>query len=229
MFALAAELQKKNIRVVTSTTTKIWQKEAEKSRFMVYIEETPSWEATLSEELKNLGHVFLGSARLDTGKVEGITPFIADKLYREQPVDVLILEADGAAGRPVKAPERHEPVIPHSTTMVIAMLGLEAVGDRCHPEIVFRTEVFERLTGVQRGDIMTPDSLANLFLRPEGLFKGAPRGSKKVAFLNKCDLLSDEGPAIALAERILEKGFDKITGVVVGSVLQGIYYVKLSG
>ena len=108
--------------------------------------------------------------------------------------------------------------------MVIAMLGLEAVGGLLGPELVFRTEVFQRLTGLREGQTIGPDSLANLFLREEGLFKGAPERSKKVAFLNKWDLVSNERHARELVERILEKGSDKIDLVITGSILKGIYF-----
>jgi probable selenium-dependent hydroxylase accessory protein YqeC len=227
MFALAAELQKNGERVVTSTTTKIWQAEARKSPCTVFIKEDPSWEATLLEGLRGSGHVFLGSARLRTGKVEGIAPLIADTVYGNHHMEVLILEADGAAGRPVKAPGGQEPVIPASATMVIAMLGLEAVGSPFGPESVFRPEAVRNLTGLGEGEIMGPESLVNLFVRPEGLFRGAPERSRKVAFLNKWDLLPDKNGAASLAEGVLEQGAQKIERVIAGSVLGGIYYVYL--
>ena len=39
-------------------------------------------------------------------------------------------EADGAAGRFLKAPADHEPVIPAGTTVVVVVAGLKAVGGR---------------------------------------------------------------------------------------------------
>lgn len=43
-------------------------------------------------------------------------------------LDLLVVEADGSRGRPVKAHADHEPVLPHKTTLAVAVLGMLALG-----------------------------------------------------------------------------------------------------
>ena len=60
-----------------------------------------------------------------------------------QYADVVLVEADGSKGRPVKFPAAHEPVIPAGTDRIVIVMGFFAVGqmigEACHrPELVCR-------------------------------------------------------------------------------------------
>jgi probable selenium-dependent hydroxylase accessory protein YqeC len=146
-------------------------------------------------------------------------------MYQEGGIDYIILEADGSSGRPVKAPADHEPVIPSSSTKVVAMLGLEAIGKQMGPEVVFREDLFCKLTGLESGELLTPTVLARLFLKPEGLFKGTPPSAKRMVFLNKQDLLSESKVAEELAGLILESEVSRVERIVIGSILEKDYTV----
>jgi probable selenium-dependent hydroxylase accessory protein YqeC len=43
-------------------------------------------------------------------------------------LELLVVEADGSRGRPVKAHADYEPVLPTTTTLVVAVLGMQALG-----------------------------------------------------------------------------------------------------
>jgi probable selenium-dependent hydroxylase accessory protein YqeC len=225
MFVLAEELCQAKRRVLTSTTTKIWHRQARNSPYVGFVQSHPAWRDELSEELKTHGHAFLAHSPLESGKVEGIKPSLADELYQDQELDYVIAEADGAAGRPVKAPAEHEPVIPPSATKVVAMLGLEALGQEMNPEIVFRMDLFGKLAKIQEGERLTASVLSRLFLHPEGLFKGTPISAKRVAFLNKLDLISEEQEARNLADLILDERDSQVDRVVIGSIQESIYKI----
>jgi probable selenium-dependent hydroxylase accessory protein YqeC len=225
LFALAEELHQGKKRVVTSTTTKVGHREAQRSPCIVFTGSGPSWKDKLSEGLQNHGHVFLARGLLDSGKVDGIGPSIANEMYQGGGIDYIILEADGSSGRPVKAPADHEPVIPSSSTKVVAMLGLEAIGAQMGPEVVFREDLFSKLTGLESGEQLTPTVLARLFLKPEGLFKGTPSPAKKMVFLNKQDLLPESGEAEELARLVLESEVSRVERIVIGSLLERDYTV----
>jgi probable selenium-dependent hydroxylase accessory protein YqeC len=225
MFALAEELRQRKKRVITSTTTKIWHHQASDSTHVGLVQSHPAWRDELIGVLKTRGHGFLGHSLLESGKVRGIDPSLADELYQDKGVDYLIVEADGSAGRPVKAPAEHEPVIPDSATRVVGMLGLEALGQELGPEIVFRMDLFCKLAKVQERERLTAPVLSRLFLRPEGLFKGTPSSAKRVAFLNKLDLLPKEQGAKDLADLILGEGDSQVDRLVIGSIKENIYKI----
>ena len=225
MFALAEEFRSAGKRVITSTTTRVWHHQAMKAPRVVYTESLQSWKGRLAEGLAEVGHVFVGRCVLESGKVDGISASVSDLISKDFEADCLLVEADGAAGLPVKAPAAHEPVIPASATMVVAVLGLEAVNSPLSSEAVFRLDETKKITGLATGMPLTPTALSGLFLHPEGLFKGAPGSARRIAFLNKLDLLdSDEGP-LELAGMILGETEAKINRVILGSVKAGRYRV----
>jgi probable selenium-dependent hydroxylase accessory protein YqeC len=175
------------------------------------------------EGLEAHGHVFVGRDVYESGKVQGISPSLADSLYYLSGLDYLITEADGAAGRPVKVPDQHEPMIPPSATVVIAMMGLEAMGKPLGQEAVFRLNLFQKLTGLERGDHLTPEHLAMIFKGPEGLFRGSPEAARRVAFLNKLDRLANYKDARTLADILVRGTQPTVDLVVAGSVLKRDY------
>jgi probable selenium-dependent hydroxylase accessory protein YqeC len=225
LFALAEELRRAGKRVITSTTTKVWHHQAVLAPCVVLSEGETSWKEKLEAALAKDGHTFLGRTILESGKMDGIDPLILDGLFSGQSAEYLLVEADGAAGLPVKAPAAHEPVIPASATMVVAMTGLEAMGRRLVQGEVFRPDAVKELTGIKAGEPLTPGALAAIFLHPKGLFKGTPASAKRVAFLNKLDLLGDEGEALDLAARILSGAEKKVSRVVVGSIKERRYRI----
>ena len=226
MFALAEELSRQKRKIVTSTTTKIWHQEAQSSSCIIFTQSSSAWMDNLMEGLKIHGHVFLTQNLLDSGKVKGISSSLADDLYQDQGIDYMLVEADGSAGHPVKAHAEHEPVIPTSVTKVVAMLGLEALGKQMGPETVFRVDSFRKLTGLKPGQKLTTPVLAKLFLDPGGLFKGTPPSAKRVVFLNKLDLLSEERGTMELVNLIIDDPENQIDRVVMGSVKRGIYRIS---
>lgn len=223
MFSLAGELVKAGCKVVTSTTTKIWHHQAQLAPATLFCGPNPPEPKAIKTGLDKHGHLFVGRSLMISGKVEGISPGLADFLFKDRAVDYVIIEADGAAGLPLKVPAEGEPVIPSTATVVIAMAGLEALGRPFGPDTVFRLEKFQKMSGLRPKEILTPEHLAKAFTAPEGLFKAGPKRARKVAFLNKRDLLSRESALHELAHLVLGASGLKIERVVIGSILEGTY------
>jgi probable selenium-dependent hydroxylase accessory protein YqeC len=225
MFALAEELRRTGKRVITSTTTKMWHGEALQYEKIVLVGDDLQWRDKTREGLGREGTVFVGRSILDSGKAEGISPSLADDVYHDSEVHYLVVEADGSAGHPVKAPAEHEPVIPSSVTMVVAMMGLEAMGARLDEATAFRVEQVKNVTGLHTGDILTPGAVAKVFFHPAGVFKGTPEDARRVVFLNKADLIRDERNALELADILLADPLKEIDRVVLGSLKKGVYWI----
>lgn len=78
--------------------------------------------------------------------------------------DYVLVEADGSAGRPMKAHAPHEPVIPRQSNQVILMVGASGF-DRPVREAAHRPEEFRLLTGLELEDPVTPEALAEALQR----------------------------------------------------------------
>jgi len=226
MFALADELRRNGKRVLASTTTKVWHREALEYEKLLLVEDDGDWKNKKAEGLSIESPAFVGKSILDTGKVEGISAALADQIFHDSTVDYLVVEADGSAGHPLKAPAEHEPVISSSVTMVVAMMGLEAMSARLDEATAFRVEQVRKVTGLEPGSILTPKALASVFLHPAGLFKGTPGGSRRVVLLNKGDLIEEDRNAEELADILVADPANKIDRVILGSVRQGVYNVR---
>ena len=110
---------------------------------------------------------------LCTGKVDNLlcigTPCENGKLtapkqsFEElsQLADFVLVEADGAARRPLKAHERHEPVIPSNANQVVCVVGASGIGAPVK-EAVHRPALFTALSGQT---IATPEAIAAVLIR----------------------------------------------------------------
>lgn len=215
--ALAEALVKDGAKVVSSTTTKVRETETTAYPRLLLFSFGEVEEDSVSAELDDAENVFVGRQFIENDKIEGISAAEADRLFSLAEADYLVIEADGAAGLPLKTPAAHEPVIPGSSTMVIAVMGLSALDKPVGPESVFRQERFTALTGINPGETISPRKLVNAFDETAGLFKNAPPAARRVAFLNQLDTVSDHQTAFDLARSALKK-HSFIERVVLGSL-----------
>jgi probable selenium-dependent hydroxylase accessory protein YqeC len=104
------------------------------------------------------------------------------------------------------------------------MMGLEVIGKDLEPECVFRLGRFKDVTGIARGQVLTPANLAKIFHSSKGLFKGTPVLARRIAFLNKLDLLPDGQGARELADFLLCPPETLVDRVVIGSIRDKKYF-----
>ena len=218
MFRLARELFLRGKRVVTTTTTKILEPDSGETVSLFVHQDEETLKQFVHSHLDQYRHITLVRERLETGKLKGISSSLADDLSSLNEIDYVIIEADGAAGRPVKAPREGEPVIPSSTTLAVAILGVDGAGMEVKEENVFRAERVSNLTGVPIGQKMTDKAMAILMNHPEGMFKGAPPSSRRIAFINKVDIPNGVVRAKGIAQEIIERRHPQIERVVLGQL-----------
>ncbi|MBM4348073.1 MAG: putative selenium-dependent hydroxylase accessory protein YqeC [Deltaproteobacteria bacterium] len=218
MFRLAKELSLQGKKVITTTTTKILKPNKDEGPHLFVSQDEGKIKEFVSRCLDQYGHITLAKEDIGGGKLKGISQEFADILWNLYDMDAFIIEADGAAGMPVKAPREGEPVIPLKTTLVVALLGLDGVGRELNDQNVFQSKRISKLTGISEDEKMTTEGMALLMTHREGLFKGAPVSSRWVAFLNKVDVPGGIAKAKEIARDIFEKKDVKIERVVLGEL-----------
>lgn len=226
MFRLARELKLMGKSVVTTTTTKIFEPSSEETEALGVESDAEKLKVFAAKHIGPGRHITLASERIGGGKLKGLSPEAVHMLWALDEIDYLIVEADGASGRPIKAPREKEPVIPSASTVVVAIMGMEAVGAELDEAHVFQPERISKLTGIPLGGRLSEKAAALLVTHPEGLSKGAPSSARVVAFLNKVDLPGALGKARSLAQAILEKG-GGIERVVLGQVEKEVAVVEV--
>jgi molybdenum cofactor cytidylyltransferase len=211
MFGLAGALPG---RVVVTTTTRIFAAQMKLApKVVVYEGEGPlALDFGLGEQpfVLVVGEVF-------GDKAHGIPAEVAGALIERPDVDYVWVEADGARRRPCKAPGEHEPVIPFGTTLVVPVVGIDAVGGRVG-DVAHRPERVEALTGLGLDEAVTAEALGTLITHPNGGRKGVPVGARVVPLINKVETGEQLRAARAVARQVLEEG--EIKRVVIGAIRQ---------
>ncbi len=175
MLRLGAELADRGQRVIMTTTTKLGPDQVTgtvcRSALPVAVNEC----LALSRQ------VFIVIAE-DGRKVTGPLPEEVDRLFSESTAQFVLVEADGARGRSIKAPAPHEPVIPSAATIVVVVSRLDAIG-RPLREAAHRPELVALLTGLGPEQAVGVQQVVTLLGHPQGGLKGVPEQARVVVAL----------------------------------------------
>jgi probable selenium-dependent hydroxylase accessory protein YqeC len=218
MYRLAAELAAGGSRVVSTTTTRILPPEPGQSACVIVEEDEDTLIALAREALSGNPHITLARFKPGDEKLKGLLPETVDSLHKLKLADYILNEADGASRQPLKAPNPTEPVIPLSTSLVVALVGIEALGKPLSPETAFRISFITQLTGLKEGETITSAAVATLLTHARGIIQHTPASARIVTFVNKVENPGQESAARALAEEILARGHPQIGRVVFGAV-----------
>jgi probable selenium-dependent hydroxylase accessory protein YqeC len=219
MFALAREIIKDaGGLVITTTTTKIYPPSESDTRYVLI---SPDRGEIMDFVLKRgyrYGHITIASEFIpSTGKLKGIDPELVLTLSKLANVTAVIVEADGAAKRPLKAPDTDfEPVIPENSSLVIAVVGIDALGCVMDDQHVFRSKIAARITGTALGETVSLETIAVLVTHRSGIAFGASQQARIIPFINKVDVACGPNDARDLAYRILAAHHPQIDRVVLG-------------
>jgi molybdenum cofactor cytidylyltransferase len=190
LFRLAGEIVAAAQRVVTTTTTRIAAGQIAQAPVHLLVRGGQIDWSALARALDSHSHCLLLSDD-QPPKAAGIDPRLVDELARSAPtldLAAVLVEADGSARRPVKAPASHEPVIPDATTLLVPVLGLDAIGLPLAEAHIHRAELLRGLLGIADPTIrFTPAMAARLLLDPAGGQKGRTAAARILTLLNKAD------------------------------------------
>lgn len=217
LYGLARELAAKGDPVLTTTTTRIYPPLASQSPRLLLADTAARILARATPLLRETPHLTAAAGiGAGDGKLVGFPPELIDTLAGSGLFRWIIVEADGAAGRPLKAPADHEPVIPASSGWVVALLGLSALGEPLTERWVHRPERFAALTGLPAGSVITAAAIARLLADPRGSLKGAPPESRRLIFLNQADRSTDRGTGKTIADLLRREPSPESERLIIG-------------
>lgn len=198
---LASLFYERKKRVAIATTTKIYAKRP----FVLF------------EDIRGEMEFVRTGKDIKNGKLTGLTFDEIQTLGRV--FDVVLIEADGAKGKPLKCPKEDEPVIPPFSNRIFVLAGLDALEGNIK-DMVFRWEIFCEKTGLKENGLIDA-SVFKLFFQKHILLKNVD-SKKAIIVLNKYDSLRKREGILELGKKIME-----ISGinVLISSIFYKIFYM----
>lgn len=131
-------------------------------------------------------YAVIGTPEFATGKLTAPPQDLYEALQLQ--ADVILCEADGSKHHPCKAPAAHEPVLLPDSDIVLAVVGMDALGCPL-AQACQRPQLAAALLGCSLDSVIDEQMLVALLLSEQGARKNVgTRGFFIV--LNKCDLIS---------------------------------------
>jgi probable selenium-dependent hydroxylase accessory protein YqeC len=209
MFCLARQARELGFKVLVTTSTKIFVPDSAQ-----YDRLDLSGALFSGGSVRDLGIYVGGLPAPVPGKMTGAE--MALLASRHKLFDLVLIEADGAAAKPLKGWNSTEPVIPLFTTKTIGVLDIQSIGRIIDAALVHRAEIFTGLTGGKTGDAVTIEHLARVVNHNQGLFTGAQ--GTKILYINKVESAVDRCNVNRLRAKL------KNLRIVAGSIQQEIIY-----
>ncbi len=206
MLGLAGALAAEGWRVVTTTTTHLGREESSLAPRHLRSSSPVDLTDELLAGLSAGRHVLVTGPPVEGGSRWGGVPSEWVGQVGSLPeVDAVLVEADGARGMPFKAPADHEPVVPQVTTLLVPVVGVDALGKTVQ-EAAHRPERVWALTGLGPGDLITAGAVAAVLAHPAGGLKGCPPQARVRVLVNKVATEAELAAAREMARRLLGTG-----------------------
>jgi probable selenium-dependent hydroxylase accessory protein YqeC len=203
MYTLARELAQKGKRVVTTTTTQIFTPTSDETEKLIIEAETAMLLNKVKAAWGQHRRITVAAGIDNRGKLMSVQPDIPSLLIRGGGADAVIIEADGARHRMIKAPADYEPVVPPDTNIALLLMSAEAIMRPLSEEIAHRPERIASVTGIHMGAMLTPDVIARLITSEQGSLKGIPETARACLLITHVTLERRE-VVLELAGRVRE-------------------------
>jgi probable selenium-dependent hydroxylase accessory protein YqeC len=146
-------------------------------------------------------------------RYKGYDPEIVGSLAEAHDAPVLV-KADGARTRWLKAPNEREPRIPDVADTVVPVASARVVGHPLTEERVHRPERVAAVAGIELGAEIRSEDVAAVLASEEGGLKGVPDEATAIPVVNMVDSPELAATAREIADEVLARADGRISRVV---------------
>jgi len=215
MFRLGDELAAQGWRVALTTSTRIAADQVALAPHTLVLSEG-SVDQPIDQRFTHSPTLLLSEIKPQINKAIGLEPALIDQIASSASVDVMVNEADGARELPFKAPADHEPVVTLGTTLLVIVVGVDAIGRPLDGAHVHRPERVAALSSAKLGQPVTPETIAAVLTHPQGGLKGAPPEARVTVLINKVNTQAEVEAAERLAGLLLR--CPRVQSVAIGAI-----------
>lgn len=197
MLAMARALAGRGQRVIATTSTRIRRSEGEALGALLVGPDVAALAERARSALAGRSPIVL-AAKVEDEKLLGFSASDLERLAVAGIADTLIVEADGAASRPLKAHAAWEPVIAPSADLVVVVVGAWCLGQPLDDRTVHRADLLVRRAGCAPGALLEARHVAAILFHEEGYLARVPRDADVMLAVTSRGA-DDDGLAQALA------------------------------
>ena len=146
------------------------------------------------------------------GRRAGIHPDMAQRFYDEGEFDLLLIKADGARGKFIKAPAEYEPALSSASITVIPVVSAQIIGQPLNNEIAHRVDQICKITGLKDQEEIKPVHIARLITDKHGLLKSIHDSAMIIPLINMVDdaKIEKEAKLVATLALQMTDSFDQV-------------------
>jgi probable selenium-dependent hydroxylase accessory protein YqeC len=150
------------------------------------------------------------------GRRAGISPESVQRFKDVGNFELVLIKADGARSRSIKAPAEHEPPVPDCVDTVIPVVSAKVIGMALTNKIAHRVDRLSRITGLKENDEIKPEHIARLLSSADGSLKNTGT-AKVIPLINMVDFSEQEVLAREAARQALSMT-DRFDSVVLAAM-----------
>jgi len=205
---MAQELASAGGKVLLTTTTKILLPKDTPYVLCTFLDKA----LIKLEQLFNKHNiVVLGHSLLEGNKIKGIDISWVEEIKRREIASYILVEADGAAQKPIKGFAPYEPVFPSDAALLLPVLGMDAMGARLDSSDVHRPELLGKITKAAPGEFLGVHHI-NLYLKyAVQVGRNALPKARIIPIVNKMDVVNNFNIVKEISTGLAEEfGVDRI-------------------
>lgn len=187
MQKLLGECAQQGGRVLVTTSTKMFKSQLTDCCPLILEQDDEKLRRKLLEA--SAGERILAAAQGLTvnNKVEGLSREAINRLYGSGMFDYILVEADGAKHKALKAPASFEPQVPEQATCVILVAGVDILGRPLTEEYVHRYQIAAKISEQDVGAPVTDAVLLRIFKYYQIIINKFAPQVRIIPVLNKAD------------------------------------------
>lgn len=178
MFKIAFEAASQGLKVLVTTTTKIFVPEDH------HYEKIVLRETIDSEKMGSCNGITVFGEKSINGKIIASNEDDLKKFIDNGKFDLILIEADGSRRKSIKAYRNNEPVVPRYSNKVFAILSLDCIGKYIEDRYVYNPDRLAKILNKSIASEIRKEDIITLLKSEKGLFENMPL-KEKVIILTK--------------------------------------------
>lgn len=187
MLNLASECSARGGRVLVTTTTKMFRTQFVNCGRLILAQDAEELLTRLGKSPSGACVIGAATALTEENKVLGLSKENLNLIFESRMFDCILVEADGARGKPFKAPGVNEPVVPSLTTCILSVTGADVLGCPLTEKHVHRSNIAAEIAGQEIGSLVTGETVLRVVQRYALLAKKMSPSIKFIPVVNKAD------------------------------------------